>query len=273
MFLLPVLLGPGYNYDYNISEKTECSNSSDNIPSSIKGSTYNHHHHNNNNNTSDCQSVPKNGYCLNYHHIRLNPKDRDDGIIFKWKSSSSSSSLATNALNMNMNGKVDDPINNNDEPIILLSGWLNKMKRRSKLYGDWNKRWVTLEHDCIVWRHGNNHTSNHIKETKKKSGGRIELAHVDSILVLKTHTKSSQKVFVIKSSFYQRNLCLMAKTSTDCDKWVRAIQLQMDLQSGGTFSGPACTKNHRRRSRTTNNTTLHDGIIGNSSGDKFDVRV
>ena len=137
----------------------------------------------------------------------------------------------------------------NGAPIIL-SGWLRKMKHKSKIYStDWNKRWVTIENGAILWRHSKDDDVT----------GCIELQLVSDVYKVQSLNDSSyqsqRNIFVIKSK--KRTLCLMAKNEEECEKWIRSIQLQTDLKSGGTASGPAVSKNRRK---------------SNGGGDKFEVR-
>ena len=73
-----------------------------------------------------------------------------------------------------------------------------------------------------------------IKRRKSTSAGQTEK---NDISALNGRRASSQahpqglgegRMFVIKSS--KRTLCLMAKCEEDCDRWVRGIQLQLDLK-------------------------------------------
>jgi len=134
------------------------------------------------------------------------------------------------------------------ESPIIISGWLKKLKRRSRLFlPDWNARWVTVQNDRIFWRH-----SKHIEVA-----GLIELEHVTSVYRLNVlgNTHDKRHIFVIRSR--KRTLCLMTETESECEKWVRAIQMQLDLRRGGTSSGPPGVKNRRK---------------SNGGGDRFTVR-
>lgn len=68
-------------------------------------------------------------------------------------------------------------------------------------------------------------------------------------------SSNNAKILIIKTK--ERNLCLAAQNSDDCDRWYRAIQMQLDLREGGTVSGPRGTRNRRQ---------------SNGGGDKYKVR-
>lgn len=133
------------------------------------------------------------------------------------------------------------------EPVII-AGWLGKMKRVPKLLARWNKRWVKIQDDAIQWRHS---------KDQAPAAGEIKLEDVDAVYKLNALKKKSSNntVLIVKSK--RRNLCLMARSSEDCERWVRAIQMQLDLRDGGTVSGPKCARNRR---------------LSNGGGDKYKVR-
>ena len=121
----------------------------------------------------------------------------------------------------------------------------------------WDKRWVLIQNEAISWRHSK----------KSEVAGSIELSNIESIHKVKSlkcqenkgptkqgNEKADVRVFVLKSK--KRTLCLMTGKGENCDKWVRAIQLQLDLRNGGTFSGPKNEKNQRKKT---------------GSGNKYDV--
>jgi len=133
-----------------------------------------------------------------------------------------------------------------EEPVIL-SGWLYKMKRKSTVYaGDWNRRWVVIQNEAISWKHS--------KESTEMVAGSIELSNIHRVYriepltnnqrINKQSSSNRRKKFVIKSK--TRSLCLMARSEEECDLWMRALQLQLDLKDGGTSSGPSGTKNRRK---------------------------
>lgn len=136
---------------------------------------------------------------------------------------------------------------------VVIAGWLEKMKRAPKLLTtQWNKRWVTVQDDSIQWRHS---------KSEVPAAGRIKLEDVDMVYKLNALKPSNRfngrrnsTILIVKSK--KRNLCLMARSSEDCDRWVRAIQMQLDLRDGGTVSGPKCRRNRRS---------------SNGGGDKYKV--
>ena len=145
--------------------------------------------------------------------------------------------------------------------ICILEGSLAKMKRQPKLLTSrWNKRWIMLTNDALEWRHS----------THGDARGRLKLDDVEKIYKLKAKHGSTNsnaakkrrrsssniaKILIIKTK--ERNLCLAAQNSDDCDRWYRAIQMQLDLREGGTVSGPRGTRNRRQ---------------SNGGGDKYKVR-
>ena len=150
--------------------------------------------------------------------------------------------------------------------ICILEGSLAKMKRQPKLLTSrWNKRWIMLTNDALEWRHS----------THGDARGRIKLDDVEKIYKLKSLSNKTKhdstnsnaakkrrgssfnnaKILIIKTK--ERNLCLSAQSGEDCDRWYRAIQMQLDLREGGTVSGPRGTRNRRQ---------------SNGGGDKYKVR-
>lgn len=124
------------------------------------------------------------------------------------------------------------PHENEFAPIIL-SGWLQKLKRKQKLMGfNWSSRWCMIQNQAICWRHSKDSecagsidleliTSVHKVETlQKKRKNRNLRVDEDEI-----HNDES-KMFVVKSK--KRVLCLLAKSARDCDRWVRGLQFQLD---------------------------------------------
>lgn len=141
-----------------------------------------------------------------------------------------------------------------------------KMKRHPKLLTSrWNKRWIILTNDALEWRHSRHGDAR----------GRIKLDDVGKIYKLKslsnktkhgsTNSNAAKKrkgtssnnatILIVKTK--ERNLCLSAQGGEDCDRWYRAIQMQLDLREGGTVSGPRGTRNRRQ---------------SNGGGDKYKVR-
>jgi len=133
------------------------------------------------------------------------------------------------------------------EPIHL-SGWLNKKKSISRIYStSWNRRWMSIENDMLCWRQSEN----------RKNCRSIKLKEIEKVYALKQLKNGTKTyVFVVKSK--RRTLCLMAKSSQDCMRWVKALQMQLDLRSGGTSSGPRSNKNCKQI---------------NNDGDKFEHMI
>lgn len=138
------------------------------------------------------------------------------------------------------------------------------MRRKNSFFTPtWDKRWVVIQNDSISWRHS---------KTCAVAGS-IDISHLESIHKVKAIKKlakdeevndksinkqfnDNDRILVLKSK--KRILCLMTSNGKECDKWNRSIQLQMDLRSGGTFSGPQNEKNRRK---------------SNGGRDKYEVSV
>jgi len=117
---------------------------------------------------------------------------------------------------------------------------------------------VVLSNDALEWYHS--------KDGEVR--GCIKLDDVEKVYKLKSlgntkYTSSSARgnanknnatVLIVKTT--ERNLCLAAKSREDCDRWHRAVLMQLDLREGGTVSGPRGTRNRRR---------------SNGGGDKYKV--
>ncbi len=166
-------------------------------------------------------------------------QQQNNDIIFEW-SSPSIMNTSSEVCIKSMSHKAEMP--------IILSGWLYKMRRRRKhtlfLTPNWSKRWVVIQNDSLSWRHSKS----------SEVAGSIDLRHVESIHKVQCLKKKRpwgdnkedvDRIFVIKSK--KRALCLMTIGSQDgCDKWIRALELQLNLMNGGTFSGPRTEKNRRK---------------------------
>jgi len=130
---------------------------------------------------------------------------------------------------------------------IILSGWLYKMKRKSNVFGKWGKRWIVIQNESISWRHSKN----------SEVAGSIDIEHISSVYKVKDLREKrenknnggpldsirgpgQERMFVVKSR--KRVLCLMAQTSQDCDRFVRGIQLQLDLKG---WEDKLCQKSSR----------------------------
>ena len=124
----------------------------------------------------------------------------------------------------------------NDCPSII-SGWLKKRKQKDNfLFPNWNQRWVSVQNDKILWKHSKD----------IELAGIVELQHVESVYKVEILDASPNKgrVFVIKSR--KKTICFMALSESECERWVRSIQLQLDLRNGGTVQGPPTAKNRRK---------------------------
>mmetsp|Transcript_63400 Transcript_63400/g.76222 ORF Transcript_63400/g.76222 Transcript_63400/m.76222 type:complete len:203 (+) Transcript_63400:53-661(+) len=158
-------------------------------------------------------------------------------------------------------------IDDNDRRVVSISGWLKKKKRKTHIYStNWSRRWFTVENDIIFWRH--RQPPLHMLHDKTKEYGRIrpstttkaphagfiDLNDVKEIYKLKTLNirKDIDAIFIVKSK--TRDLCLMADSIQTRDRWVRGLQMLIDLKSGGTSSGPKGAKNRR---------------LSNGGGDKY----
>lgn len=131
----------------------------------------------------------------------------------------------------------------------IISGWLKKRKQKDNfLFPNWSKRWVCVQNDCIQWRHS--------KEIEHADI--VELQHVESVYKVEILDGSTKKgrIFVIRSR--KKTTCFMAQSESECDRWVRCIQLQLDLRKGGTILGPPTAKNRRK---------------SNGGGDHFEVSI
>lgn len=160
-------------------------------------------------------------------------------VIFKWSSHQ----------NMNSSEACLAVLPHTKKTPTVISGWLYKMRRKSNIFAPtWDKRWVVIQNDSISWRHS---------KTSEVAGS-IDLSRVDKIYKIRSLKKKEKggrdkknnrhdnpdRIFVLNSR--QRTLCLKTRKEEGCDKWVRSIQLQLDLRNGGTFSGPKNEKNGRK---------------------------
>jgi hypothetical protein len=177
--------------------------------------------------------------------------EEESDIIFKWSS----------PPNMNSSEVCITSMSHTKQTPIIMTGWLYKMRKNNKFYTPtWDKRWVVIQNDSISWRHS---------KTSEVTGS-IDFSQVENVYKIHSLKKNKKednseqintnksdncdRIFVVKSR--KRTLCLMTGKEERCDKWIRSIQLQLDLRNGGTFSGPRNEKNRRR---------------SNGGGDKYEV--
>jgi len=179
--------------------------------------------------------------------------ENKNNTIFQWTSNPN--------LDSNEACCIATTLHHQSQIPLILSGWLYKMRRKNRGFSPiWDKRWVVIQNGAVSWRHSKG----------SEVAGSIELSCVENIHKIKSLRRKKKKnlndshrkgngeiMFVLNSR--KRTLCLRAKDDDDCDKWVRAIQLQLDLKSGGTFYGPPSGKKNRRKS------------IG--GGDKYDIML
>ena len=148
------------------------------------------------------------------------------------------------------------------QPSHITCGWLGKMKRHPRLLSsNWNKRWIVLSSDALEWRHAKD----------SEASGSIKLGDVEKVYKLNSlrntaakgsaKTASNDTVLIVKTA--ERNLCLAARSSEECDRWFRAIQMQLDLREGGTVSGP--------RPRRLAAVSARNRRLSNGGGDKYTV--
>ena len=163
---------------------------------------------------------------------------QDSGVIFKW-SSFATESTRSQAMKLSESNTVTHSYKNKKSSPTIISGWLYKMKRQSTVFSaDWNKRYVIIQNNALSWKHA--------KEAE--IAGSIDIDKIQKVKMInneKIQKKGDHsRSFVVKTS--HRTLCLMANNQSECEKWVRVIQMQLDLKSGGTSSGPSGKKNRRR---------------------------
>ena len=176
-------------------------------------------------------------------------QNEENRIIFKW----SSFADGTNKSNHVINGSNDViySLKSEKSSPVIISGWLQKMKRQSNVFAaDWNRRFVIIQNNALSWKH----------TEESEITGSINLNDIQEFKMInyeKTQkTREKSRSFVLKTR--NRALCLMASNQSDCEKWVRVIQMQLDLNSGGTSSGPSGKKNRRKS-------------VGGRNIDKFEV--
>ncbi|GMI34042.1 hypothetical protein TeGR_g5619, partial [Tetraparma gracilis] len=98
-------------------------------------------------------------------------------------------------------------------------------------------------------------------ETTQQAGS-VKVSDIKKVSMIKPKASpggappEAATTFVVKAS--SRSLFLKADTPADCSRWVRCMQMQMDLRSGGTAAGPKCKKNQRE---------------SNGGGDKFEIMI
>lgn len=138
-------------------------------------------------------------------------------------------------------------MNCEEESRVVIAGWLSKMKRIPSFLTQWDKRWMTIENGALNWR----------QEKADCTAGCLALDSSSSVYTVKLSRSNplrlanSNSIFMVKSK--KRNLRLKARSREDCDRWVRVIQMQIDLQAGRAASrNPSPKKRHLKNSCDTN---------------------
>jgi len=129
--------------------------------------------------------------------------------------------------------KKSDAENTQPQDPIILQGWLHKMKRNKKSLqlSDWNRRYFKVQSGNLSWAR---------TSTQNPPSGVIPLL---TITKLKLFEKGDQGTHSFVLACDERSMLLRGDTATEVDKWVRGLQLQMDLLRGGSAQGPPCSKN------------------------------
>ena len=164
-------------------------------------------------------------------------QNEENEIIFKWSSFAEDTNKSKRVITGSSD--VTYSLKSQKTSPVIISGWLQKMKRQSNVFAaDWNKRFVIIQNNALSWKHSED----------SEITGSINLNEIQELRLINydkyQKNREQPKSFVLKTS--KRALCLMASSQSDCEKWVRVIQMQLDLNSGGTSSGPSGKKNRRR---------------------------
>jgi hypothetical protein len=123
------------------------------------------------------------------------------------------------------------------------SGYLNKKKNYTKLRATkWNRRFFSIEEGNLNWR---NIPCSRIK-------GSIDLCDDFTVQKVTKNRKTGQGkeneschnggMFVVTSN--QRKFFLETETSEDCDRWVKSIQLYLEVRARGRQTN-AVTESNR----------------------------
>ena len=125
--------------------------------------------------------------------------------------------------NSNNNNEKEKQIRReNSKNIIIMDGWLLKLKRGKGgiIIPSWNKRWFSLEGRYLKWY-------KNVSDTIPRSF--IDLQYITRL----TPFESEGNTYSFIISHPDRNLMLRADNIDIMNQWLRAIRLQVDLMRGG----------------------------------------
>lgn len=122
----------------------------------------------------------------------------------------------------NNNEKEKQIRRENSKNIIIMDGWLLKLKRGKGgiIIPSWNKRWFSLEGRYLKWY-------KNVSDTIPRSF--IDLQYITRL----TPFESEGNTYSFIISHPDRNLMLRADNIDMMNQWLRAIRLQVDLMRGG----------------------------------------
>eukprot|EP01041_Mallomonas_annulata_P011044 gene11044-23087_t len=126
-------------------------------------------------------------------------------------------------------GSSDPKEHESDQTRGSFSGYLWKMKRMKKtVVPQWTKRWYSIEGRYLRW---------YSSSTTEKLSGEIELASVTGVSRFEAGGKGVYSFIVYCPD---RNLLLRASSAAEMKTWVRALQMQANLATGGNGMGILC---------------------------------
>jgi len=82
----------------------------------------------------------------------------------------------------------------------------------------------------------------------------VKISDIKSVKIVNSSRQQlgeeRNSTFLVKAR--ERTLYLRSERAPDADRWVRMIQMQVDLRNGGTSQGPKCEKVRRKGVKVVN---------------------
>ena len=176
---------------------------------------------------------------------------------------------------------------------VVLSGNLWKMKRQPRnIFQQWNNRYFTIENFCLKWRSGPEKIESgsiplsHISEVRSfESGGKGAHRYVSNkamhmhshqphgILMIYMYVWTSLFSFIVDSK--ERSLLLRAESESDKIRWIKALEMQIDLSKGGDgdgmiSGGMVAVSRHKKKVDTSLETEIDKKMVLLNEVEKID---
>lgn len=137
---------------------------------------------------------------------------------------------------------------------VVISGYLYKMKKEPRnVFQQWTRRHFSVEDFCLKWR----------GSPDARESGSIPLSVISAVRNFESGTKGAFS-FIVESD--RRTLLLRTDSAGEKDKWIRALEMQIDLVKGGSGEGiitrgERATSEKKPKTDTSLTTTIDKNLV------------